>query len=68
MRNEGNRFDKEGDKFLRKYMDLSPPSPMKRTNLEPRGAAKGPLLGRAPLAPKLSQENQKSSGVKKRAF
>ena len=46
-------------------MDLPPPSPIRRTNLRPRMAARVPLTERAPPPPKPTQGNQKSSGIKR---
>ena len=65
IRNEGNWFDDEGEKFVREYMALPPPSPIRRTNLRPRMAARVPLIERAPSLPKPTQGNQKSSGIKR---
>ena len=50
---------------MREYMDLPPPSPIRRTNLRPRMAARVPLIERAPPPPKPTQGNQKSSGIKR---
>ena len=65
IRNEGNWFDDEGEEFVREYMDLPPPSPIRRTNLRPRIAARIPFIERAPPPSKPTQGNQKSSGIKR---
>ena len=65
VRNEDNWFDDEGEGFMREYMDLPSPSPVRRKNLRLRRAARDLHLERTPPPPKTRQGNQKSSGIKK---